>query len=359
MKISKIILVILSVFSFILSSAQCPTASITFSTQAQIDNFATTYPGCSVIPSGIDITITGNNITNLDGLSTITQINGALEIRNNPNLTSISGLSNLTSLGSDFIIRSNSSLTTLNGLGSLTAIQGEFTIRTNASLTSIAALSSLTTTNLDVIIRDNDALISLNGLNNITSVGGILEIVQNALLTDISALSNLAIVTGGDEGALVIEDNLALNNLQGLGNANTQILGDLIIQNNPLLSQCATISVCNYLNIPPANAIITIGLNTVGCNSQTEVQNQCVLGIAKNTEHSFKIYPNPVKDILIVSHTEMISNISIFNLMGQKVLDKNFEDTTVKMDLSSLPTGTYLVKSVSNNQTSSSKIVKQ
>lgn len=341
------------------AEAQCPTGPITFSTQSQIDNFSTTYPNCTILPTGVDVTITGNTITNLNGLSAITQISGAVEIRNNPILISISGLSNLTSAGSDFIIRNNSLLPSLAGLENLTSIQGEFTIRTNPSLISIAALNNLTTTNLDVIIRDNDLLNSLNGLNNLTSIGGILEIVQNATLIDISALANINSITGGDEGALIIEDNLVLNNLNGLGNANTQILGDLTIQNNPLLSQCAVQSICNYLNIPPANAIITIGSNILGCNSQTEVQNQCLLGIANNSEQSFIIYPNPVKDMVTISHSEIISNVSVFNLMGQKVLDRNFEEITAKIDMSSLPNGTYLVKSKSDYQTCVSKIVKQ
>lgn len=341
------------------AEAQCPTGPITFSTQTQIDNFSTTYPNCTILPTGVDITITGNTITNLNGLSALTQIIGAVEIRNNPLLISLAGLSNLTSAGSDFIIRNNSLLPSLAGLENLTSIQGEFTIRTNPSLTSIAALNNLTSTNLDVIIRDNDLLTSLNGLNSLTSIGGILEIVQNAALIDVSALSNVNSITGGDEGALVIEDNLVLNNLNGLGNANTQILGDLTIQNNPLLSQCAVQSICNYLNIPPANAIITIGSNILGCNSQTEVQNQCLLVIENNKEQSFVIYPNPVKDILIISNTATISNVSVVNVMGQKILDKNFENTTVRIDLSTLSSGTYFVKSVSDHQTSTSKIVKQ
>ncbi|MDD3004150.1 T9SS type A sorting domain-containing protein [Flavobacterium sp.] len=358
MKTSKIIFLILAVFITVVMRAQCPTTALTFSTQAQIDNFSTTYPNCTILLAGIDVTITGNNITNLDGLSGITQINGAVEIRNNPNLTSLLGLANLTTAGSDFIIRNNAVLTSLAGLENLTSIQGEFTIRTNPSLTSIAALNALSTTNLDVIIRDNDALSSLNGLNNITVVGGILEIVQNAVLNDVSALSNISLITGGDEGALVIEDNLLLTNLNNLGNANTQILGDLIIQNNPLLSQCAAQSICNYLNIPPANATITIALNNTGCNSSTEVQNLCVLGMPDHSVAAVQLFPNPVKEILTLSHSKTISSVHIVNLLGQNVFTKNYQDNLINIDLSSLSSGTYIVKTVINNQVLTSKFIK-
>jgi len=53
-------------------SQPCLPEGITFSTQEQIDNFQTNYPNCTEIEGGV--MITGNDITNLDGLSVITSI---------------------------------------------------------------------------------------------------------------------------------------------------------------------------------------------------------------------------------------------------------------------------------------------
>ena len=50
----------------------CLPEGITFNTQAQIDNFQTNYPNCTEIEGGVQIT--GDDITNLDGLSVITSI---------------------------------------------------------------------------------------------------------------------------------------------------------------------------------------------------------------------------------------------------------------------------------------------
>lgn len=71
------------------------------------------------------------------------------------------------------------------------------------------------------------------------------------------------------------------------------------------------------------------------------------------------LYPNPVNDVLTISHPENISNVSIYNLLGQKVFDRNYNDTQIKVDVASLASGTYLIKTIINNQPSISKIIKQ
>lgn len=76
-------------------------------------------------------------------------------------------------------------------------------------------------------------------------------------------------------------------------------------------------------------------------------------------DENFSYYPNPVKDILNLSYSEKISSISIFNIMGQKVIQKTVNATQSQIDISSLKTGVFLVKVNSGNQTKSIKIIKQ
>ena len=59
------------------NSQNCIPVAIVFTTQAQVDAFPTDYPGCSIIDGNVGIT--GDDITNLNGLSQITQINGSLQ----------------------------------------------------------------------------------------------------------------------------------------------------------------------------------------------------------------------------------------------------------------------------------------
>ncbi len=74
---------------------------------------------------------------------------------------------------------------------------------------------------------------------------------------------------------------------------------------------------------------------------------------------SFKVYPNPVKDRLTLSYTENMTDIAVFNLLGQQVLSKKINATESQIDMSALAGGTYLVKVNVGNQVKTLKIVKE
>lgn len=74
---------------------------------------------------------------------------------------------------------------------------------------------------------------------------------------------------------------------------------------------------------------------------------------------SLKIYPNPVKDILNLSHTKNISSVEVFNLLGQKIITKAVNSTNDQIDMSNLSTGTYLVKINSDDAVKTVKVIKQ
>jgi hypothetical protein len=225
----------------------CGAGGITLSTQADIDNFAINYPGCTQTLGYV--LIEGADITNLNGLSGLTAVGGALIIRTNPALTSLSGLSALTSVGAYLEIRDNDALTNLSGLSALTSV-GAISITKNDALTNLSGLSALTSVGTDVYIIDNVALTNLSGLSALTTVGNSLYIVRNPVLTMLSSLSALSTVGNSlyisNNTALVninelagltnvqtvyIESNNALANLSGLSGI-TSLAGDLNISSN-------------------------------------------------------------------------------------------------------------------------------
>lgn len=83
------------------------------------------------------------------------------------------------------------------------------------------------------------------------------------------------------------------------------------------------------------------------------------LSVGGNELKNFTAYPNPVRDILNLSHVEAISTVEVFNLLGQKMLVKSIEATQGQLDMSSLSSGSYLVKVTSGNETKTIKVVKQ
>lgn len=74
---------------------------------------------------------------------------------------------------------------------------------------------------------------------------------------------------------------------------------------------------------------------------------------------SFKVYPNPVKNMLNLSYTENMSDVAVFNLLGQQVFSKKINATESQIDMSALTSGTYLVKVHVDNQVKTLKVVKQ
>ncbi len=73
---------------------------------------------------------------------------------------------------------------------------------------------------------------------------------------------------------------------------------------------------------------------------------------------SFKSYPNPVIDILNLSYNKTITNVAVFNLLGQKVMTTASNANQTQIDMSHLSTGTYLVKVTADNEVKTIKVVK-
>lgn len=70
------------------------------------------------------------------------------------------------------------------------------------------------------------------------------------------------------------------------------------------------------------------------------------LGINDNTVSNFAVSPNPAKDIVTISSkTEPITQIEIYNVLGQKVMDQKFSNSlSEKINVSNLQSGMYVMK---------------
>jgi hypothetical protein len=226
--------------------SQCLPGGIVFSTQEQVDNFQTNYPGCTEIEGYV--TIVDDDITNLNGLNTITSIGGSLLLFNCGALTNLTGLENLTSIGGQLMIggeepdNGNPALTNLTGLEGLVSIGGAFIIRHNSSLNSLTGLTNLSSIGGELLIVNNSSLSSLTGLENLESVGSWIGIYFNESLISLTGLENLAYI------------------------------GSYIdVRYNYALSNCY--SLCDLLAAPTGK--VDIGLNAPGCNSIIDIAHAC------------------------------------------------------------------------------------
>ena len=84
-----------------------------------------------------------------------------------------------------------------------------------------------------------------------------------------------------------------------------------------------------------------------------------LLGTNENTIEGFSYYPNPTSNVLNLSATETIERATVYNLLGQKVIDENIGNSKSEFSVSSLSAGTYILKVVVNGQVGTYKIIKQ
>ena len=73
---------------------------------------------------------------------------------------------------------------------------------------------------------------------------------------------------------------------------------------------------------------------------------------------NFSYYPNPVNDILTLSYSNVISEVVVYNLLGQQVASVKPNATQTQVDLSALTAGTYMVKVTSEEVTKTVKVIK-
>lgn len=81
-------------------------------------------------------------------------------------------------------------------------------------------------------------------------------------------------------------------------------------------------------------------------------------GIEDNTIAGFTFFPNPVNETLYLNAINTIDNVIIYNILGQKVLDKNIGTDTTEINVSNLSPGIYLMKVISKGQTGIYRLVK-
>ncbi len=266
--------------------SQCNTSAY-FSSQAQIDAFIIANPTCTTLTS---VTITGSDITNLDGLSQITTMS-SLNISAVPNLTNYSGLNNLSTISENLVIsgttattitafpalvsvsgyfqlNSTSNLVSFIGLNNLTSVGGQLSVSSNIMLTALPGMTSLTSVGGNLDLNYNEALVSLSGLNNLASVGGLVSIYDNDVLSSITSLSNLTSING----YLSVQYNYTLTSLSGLQNIDPTDITHLYIVGSNQLSTCNLPNICTYLSNGGGNSISG---NANGCVNATQINVSC------------------------------------------------------------------------------------
>ncbi|GEQ86115.1 hypothetical protein ULMS_16230 [Patiriisocius marinistellae] len=86
------------------------------------------------------------------------------------------------------------------------------------------------------------------------------------------------------------------------------------------------------------------GANGSAWEASTAFTTEMELGVNDFGNEGFTYFPNPAKDILNVSYTTTIKNITVYSLTGKKVIFSVINATSGKINLSGLASGMYLIK---------------
>lgn len=76
-------------------------------------------------------------------------------------------------------------------------------------------------------------------------------------------------------------------------------------------------------------------------------------------EDGFQWYPNPVSDFLYLSAKTNISSVQVINLLGQRVSEWEPGTAGARVDLSALPSGSYLVRVTAADRVRTLKVLKR
>lgn len=237
-------------------SQDCPSASLIFYDQSDIDAFAANYPNCTQIEGILRIGGPPTSVIhNLNGLSNLQHVGAHVFIEYNKHLKTLEGLHNLETIGFHLIIKGCDSLESLQGLNSLTSVgafyDGDLVIEGNKTLTDLNGLENLSALSKDLIITKNVDLLTLHGLEGLTNLSGNVIITENKALQTLEGLDNLMYVAGD----FVVEGNLELLSAGGPDQL-SHIGGDLIIRNQPLMQSLS--GEYDRIESPAFNSLLAI-----------------------------------------------------------------------------------------------------
>lgn len=83
------------------------------------------------------------------------------------------------------------------------------------------------------------------------------------------------------------------------------------------------------------------------------------LGLEEHKLKGFKLYPNPIKDIVWMESEKALNEVKNFNLTGQELMNIKPSKLNSSLDLSSLSDGFYFIKVTTDTDSGTYKILKE
>lgn len=308
--------------------------------QNDVDNFSANYPD---VHSFSSINISGDDITNLNTLSQVTEVTGDLYIysptENHP-LINMSGLNNITIINGRLslvdlkninadnlfpnLLRigsgnfgdglSISGLTpeTISGFNILANVSGDLAIQNTSDLVNLNGFDSLTkvksialNSQASIYFIDNSSLSSINGFNILNEVASEYYFVNNPHLISLPNTPNLSVI---GKSITLWEDD-AIINFNGL-NSLTTLGGNINVMDNSTL-------------------ISFFGLNNLTITNGINIQNNPALSSVKDLANLITFpFVGPTRPSINISNNNILTSLSGLDningaIIGEVVLQNN------------------------------------
>lgn len=122
-----------------------------------------------------------------------------------------------------------------------------------------------------------------------------------------------------------------------------------------------------YTNVEPEDTTIQYGYQVVGLNANPEneaalgsiVIVDTVLGTNNFDATSISTYPNPVTSTFTITSQQTITSVTVFNVLGQQVINETPDTLNFVADFSSLTAGVYLAKITTQSGSKTVKVIKK
>jgi hypothetical protein len=246
----------------------------------------------SLTTIGDSLLIKDQNITeNIDHLSTLSSVGANLQISGNTKLQSVAGLDQIDWVGGDIYISGPNDIVQFTAFNQIDTLQGDFSLWLNTDMTSLNALSATQHIKGDLYIRGGKIenlnslgqlnsiggdcylgycsdLGNVNGLENLSTINGDLFLENNGSLITLAALNNLSSING----LLKIQNLDALTSLAGLENIDPSSIAELELRLSNQLTFCSLPNICSFIQ---AGGSSNVQLNASGCNSVTQIEDNC------------------------------------------------------------------------------------
>ncbi|MEZ4799776.1 MAG: T9SS type A sorting domain-containing protein [Flavobacteriales bacterium] len=339
------------------------------------------------------------NLVEFNGLENLSSVGGNLAFHNN-GMPSLSGLNPLQEIGGSIWISSNSQLQNLDALSSILQINGPIYISQNALLNNISGIENIEAasinTEVGVTITNNPALAVCNLPNICEYIANDPNTHYREINGNLSeCLDEEAVIdacNGPTEGCTDAPYGLYPSETFTPSCTNSpEVITDqawtgeyslVNLQFNVEYTFSSTVAT-DYITITSedGSVIWSYGVGSIQgvsagdqtvrfylhnndqCESEQVQRSRIIqcgfVGVEEAVDFTFTCYPNPAKDQLNLSYNKKLDRVEVLNILGQVLMTQSVNAENAQMDISSLPSGNYVVKATSEGTVLTTKIVKQ